>query len=320
MEYYAAPLEGLTGYIYRRAHHDFFPGICKYYTPFIMPGQKTLLRSREARDVLPENNAGIHVVPQVLTNQADDFLNTASALRDMGYDEINLNLGCPSGTVVSKHRGAGFLSLPEQLDRFLNDIFASSPLPISIKTRIGVESSAEFPAIMEIYARYPICQLTVHARIQRQKYSGSPDLDAFAYAVSKSSCPVCYNGDLFSTGDINRILSRFQTVQAVMLGRGLIADPGLHLRCFGQTYDAALLRRFHDRLIGDFTDLGIGERNVLYRMKEIWFYMVHMFPDSARFAKAINKSQHMSDYLSAVDALFAGRELTPAGSSFAGTP
>ena len=320
MKYYAAPMEGLTGYIYRRAHHRVFPGVDRYYTPFIMPGQKVLLRAKEARDLLPENNAGIPVVPQILSNQAEDFLHTAAALHDLGYTEVNLNLGCPSGTVASKHRGAGFLALPEELDRFLEAIFAACPTAISIKTRIGVENAEEFPAILDIYNRYPVKELTVHPRLLKQKYRGYPDREAFAYALTNSRCPVCFNGDLFTRADVEKTAAEFPGASALMLGRGLMADPALAQKAQGgPACDKVTLRRFHDLLLEDFLALQMGDKNVLFRVKELWFYMIHLFPDSAKFAKAINKSQHLSDYLSAIERLFAERNVMEE-SDFRGTP
>lgn len=310
MRYYAAPMEGITGYIYRRAHRDFYPGADRYYTPFIAPGQKNLLRSREARDVLPENNAGLPVVPQILTNNAQDFITTAEALHDLGYQELNLNLGCPSGTVTAKHRGSGFLSLRDELDGFFETVFSAVNVKISVKTRIGSDSPEEIVPLMEIFNRYPICELTIHPRVRTQKYGGKPDMDAFRYAVSVSTNPVCYNGDLFTPEDIRVLSQAFPQVGAVMLGRGLISDPSLIERTAeGGAPDKERLRRFHDRLLSDYEALGLGDRNVLFRMKELWFYMSHMFHDSGKYLKAINKSQKVSGYVQAVDALFRNEEL-----------
>jgi len=144
MKFYFAPMEGLTGYVYRNAHHDYFDKVDKYFSPFIFANQSKGFTSRELNDILPVNNQGIVLIPQLLTNHAADFIHTAKKLKQLGYNEINLNLGCPSGTVVSKNRGSGFLYHKEDLDAFLDKIFTQSVTKISIKTRIGKNDPEEF--------------------------------------------------------------------------------------------------------------------------------------------------------------------------------
>ncbi|MDE6844315.1 MAG: tRNA-dihydrouridine synthase family protein, partial [Lachnospiraceae bacterium] len=181
MMYYLAPMEGITTYIYRNAHARYFGGIDKYFTPFI--SDKNLaanknsvsdksMNSREIRDILPDHNAGIPLVPQVLTNHADRFLAVASKIASYGYDTVNLNLGCPSGTVTAKKRGSGFLSVPDELDAFLYEIYEKCPLKISIKTRLGVSDLSEWDRLLNIYAKYPIHELIIHTRLQQEFYTG----------------------------------------------------------------------------------------------------------------------------------------------------
>ena len=162
MRYYFAPMEGLTDSIYRRTHHKFFSGVDRYYMPFLSPTIHRTLTHREDRELPMADSVPFTAVPQVLTKVAEDFLWAAAVCRDRGYDEVNLNLGCPSGTVVSKGKGSGMLRDTDALDRFLDQIFAASPLPVSVKTRLGLESPDEFPAILDVYNRYPIRELTVH--------------------------------------------------------------------------------------------------------------------------------------------------------------
>ena len=180
MLYYAAPMEGITTYIYRRAHARFYGGIDKYFTPFIA-GKK--MTTREVRDILPENNAGVALVPQILTNKAGDFLEIANRLAAYGYDTVNLNLGCPSGTVTAKKRGAGFLGEPEALDAFLYEIYEKCLLQISIKTRLGISDLREWESLLDIYARYPVQELIVHTRLLQEFYTGAPHPEAFAMAL-----------------------------------------------------------------------------------------------------------------------------------------
>ncbi len=184
MKYYLAPMEGITGYIYRNSYEKFFNNIDKYFTPFIVPNKSTSLKTKELRDILPENNKGMNIVPQLLTNDSEAFIITARKLQQLGYNEINLNLGCPAGTVVSKNRGSGFLAKREELDIFLDEIFKIDDMKISIKTRIGKDSPEEFYELIKIYNKYPMEELIIHPRTQKDFYGNKPDLDVFKDALS----------------------------------------------------------------------------------------------------------------------------------------
>ena len=228
MEIYFAPMEGITGYIYRNAFYDYFTGVDKYFTPFLSPNQNRALNPKEIRDVLPENNQGMHVVPQILTNRADYFLRAAEELKEKyGYGEVNLNLGCPSRTVVSKGKGAGFLAKPEELDSFFREVFHNIKGEMSVKARIGVNDSKQFRHLMDIFNQYPLCELIIHPRIQKDYYGNSPDWEVFGEAVHVSSIPLCYNGDIFTLEDYRRIKAAFPEVNRIMLGRGLLMNPML---------------------------------------------------------------------------------------------
>ena len=198
MRYYFAPMEGLTDSVYRRLHHKYFGGVDRYYMPFFSPTMHRVLTGREDRELPVADSVSFAAVPQVLTKVAEDFLWAAQVCRDRGYEEVNLNIGCPSGTVVAKGKGAGMLAEPDALDRFLDTIFAAAPLPVSVKTRLGLTSPEEFPALLEVFNRYPIRELTVHPRVRKQFYQGDVQLEAFRYAAARSTNPLCYNGDLFS--------------------------------------------------------------------------------------------------------------------------
>ncbi len=311
MKFYFAPMEGLTGYVYRNAHHAFFPkGIAKYFSPFIVANQSDNFKTRELYDVLPDNNPGIVLIPQLLTNNADDFIHTAKRLMQLGHDEINLNLGCPAGTVVSKGRGAGFLAKREELDVFLESVFSRSVARISIKTRVGKERPEEFEALIEIFNKYPIKELIIHPRIQKDLYRNKPNLEAFRAAFHQSKNPVCYNGDIFSTGDCKSFSERFPNVDTVMLGRGLITNPGLiNELLYNVKLEKKLLKSFHDKIYDDYKGILFGEKNVLYKMKELWSYMILMFSDSAKRAKSIRKAQGFHDYNEAVACLFRDSDI-----------
>ena len=310
MKFYFAPMEGLTGYVYRNAHNAFFHQIDKYFAPFIVANQSDSFKARELNDLLPENNCGIVLIPQLLTNQADDFIHTSKKLKQLGYDEINLNLGCPSGTVVSKNRGSGFLSRPEDLDAFLDEIFSRTVTKISVKTRIGKDSPEEFFHLMEIFNKYPMEELIIHPRIQKDFYKNKPDLKVFREALQLSKNPVCYNGDIFEIKDYRAFSMDFPEVGTLMLGRGLLANPWLVSAVTDNTKpDKDTLRKFHDRIYEGYKQILSGERNVLFKMKDLWVYMILPFSDHAKYAKRIRKSLRLADYDEAVASLFREQEI-----------
>lgn len=227
MKYYLAPLEGVTTYVYRNAYHQFFRPMDKYFTPFIVPHQNKKFSARELKELSPENNRGLFVVPQLLTNNAEDFVKTAHDIKAFGYEEINLNLGCPSGTVVAKNKGSGFLALPDELDRFLDEIYQKTDMKISVKTRIGKTDPAEFEELLRIYNKYPIEELIIHPRVQTDFYKNTPNREVFRDALTRSRHPLCYNGDIFSAADYEMFAAEFPTVEMLMCGRGIISNPAL---------------------------------------------------------------------------------------------
>ena len=315
MHIYFAPLEGITTYPYRNLHHKYFGGVEKYFTPFLAPGPEQGMSVKEMRDVLPENNAGVLVVPQILTNRAGDFLLASKKLSEMRYREINLNLGCPSGTVTAKKKGSGFLLYPDDLDRFFDEVFSDAAVRngeflVSVKTRIGKNEVEEWPELMQVYNRYPIHELTVHPRIQKEFYKGTPHLDVFADILKESRNPVVYNGDLFNVEKVKEFREKFPTAGTVMIGRGLIRNPALAEMILQEETEPEAdilprIREFHDALFEHYRETMSGDRNLLFRMKDLWSYMLAEVPDSEKLAKKIRKSQHVPEYLAAVEEVFA---------------
>ena len=306
MEYEAAPLEGITDAVYRRTHAAFYPGAARYYTPFISPTMHHLFTPRDLRELSPENNHGFALIPQLLGRNASDLLWAAGALADMGYEEFNLNLGCPSGTVTAKRKGAGLLAYPDELDRLLDTLFRLSPIRISIKTRIGMESPEEYSKIMYIYERYPVARLIVHPRTRSDQYEGPVHLDVFEGILARSSLPVSYNGDLFTIWDVQRFRERFPSVGTVMLGRGLIADPAFIVKLRGESPDCDTLRRFHDTLCEEYVRV-FGDRNsAMHRMKAIWAHMLPRFPNGEGYRKKLVKTRKWEDFRLVADEIFAG--------------
>ena len=293
MQYYFAPMEGLTDSVYRRMHHACFPGIDRYYMPFISPTIHRTLTHREARDLPLADSVPFTAIPQVLTKVAEDFLWAAEQCEHLGYSEVNLNLGCPSGTVVSKGKGSGMLADPDGLDRFLDTVFSQIRVNVSVKTRLGIADPDEFPKILDIYNRYPIAELTLHPRVRKAFYSGNVHMDMFAYCAENSNNPVCYNGNLCNLKDIANIEARFPQVQSVMIGRGLIADPGM-LTPGGTTAEA--LEKLFDALLEEYLILFGGSRNAMFRLKEHWGFLHRRFERSEKLYKRLRKTTDLSEY------------------------
>jgi tRNA-dihydrouridine synthase len=301
MQYYFAPMEGLTDSVFRRLHHTYFPGVDRYYMPFISPTQHRTLTNREARELPMADRVPFTAIPQVLTKVADDFVWAAGQCADRGYTEVNLNLGCPSGTVVSKGKGSGMLSDPDNLDRFLDAVFSASPVPVSVKSRLGLTDPQEFPRLLEIYNRYPIQELTLHPRVRKAFYSGSVDMEMFSYCAENSKNPVCYNGDICNLEDINRIEARFPQVHSVMIGRGLIGDPGM-LTPGGTTVEA--LEEMFNALLDEYIVLFGGSRNAMFRLKEHWGMLLHRFEDSEKLGKRLRKTTDLDEYRTITQEIF----------------
>lgn len=305
MEYDFAPMEGVTSCIYRNIHAELFGGVRKYYAPFIAPDGSGNFKLSALRDVMPENNRSVTLVPQILCSRPEPFLHAARELAAMGYSEVNLNAGCPSGTVVSKHKGAGMLLDLRSLDDFLADVFERCPIRISIKTRLGIHTADEFPAILEIYNKYPLSELIIHARVRDGMYKSIPDIESFkrAFAVCRSN--VSYNGDIFTPAKLDALKNSVPELCSVMIGRGAAANPALFRHLNGGTQlTVDELRIFHDTLADAFVS-AVGEHFALARLKELWYYMIYLFTDCTKVHKQLNKSVTLSDYRSAVEMLFS---------------
>lgn len=301
MRYYFAPMEGLTDSVYRRLHHRYFGGVDRYYMPFLSPTVHHSLSSKEKRELPMADSVDFVAVPQVLTKSPEDFLWAAALCRDRGYEEVNLNTGCPSGTVVAKGKGAGMLSDPDSLDAFLDAVFSAAVLPVSVKTRLGILNPDEFPRLLEVFNRYPIRELTVHPRVRKQFYDGDVDLQMFRYAAANSKNPLCYNGDLRSLRDCSAITRECPQVEALMLGRGLIADPGMFLP--GGT-DVKTLEVFYDALLEEYLVLFGGSRNAMFRLKENWSYLLPRFQNSEKLGKRLGKTTDLQEYRSITAEIF----------------
>ena len=307
-------MEGLTGFVFRNAYQKHFGNIDTYFTPFI---NNKKMNYKEIKDILPEHNEGMHVVPQILTNRAEDFLAIAKELGNYGYESVNLNLGCPSGTVVAKHRGAGFLAVPEELDHFLEEIFAECPLRISVKTRVGVNDAGEWEHLLSIYEKFPMEELIIHPRIQKDFYKYTPRMECYRTAYETSRCSLCYNGDIFSPDDFQNLCREFPDTEKVMLGRGVLQNPWLigMLRSAdpaggeASAPDKELLHAFCEDLCAGYARVISGDKNVLFKLKALWIYLGMSFTNPQKYLKKIKKANRLAEYEEAVDALFREQEL-----------
>lgn len=299
VKYYMAPLESVTTWIYRQAHAKIYGRLDKYFIPFLEPHEKRDFKTRELQEILPEHNENIYAVPQILTNRSEGFIKLAKALKDWGYEEINLNLGCPSKTVVTKGKGSGFLAKPEELERFLTEIFdaLSGEVKISVKTRIGKEDPEEFPALLELFNKYPMEELIIHPRVQKDGYGNVPRLELYELAEKQSVNPLCYNGDLYTQEQIWNFAERFPGTERLMFGRGFLRDPGL---LYNEGKDPKDIFEkfwaFHDLVYEGYQERNMGDRNVLFKMKELWSYQVYQFSEPERLFKTFKKVQDCNEY------------------------
>ena len=300
-----APLDGITKVVFRQVWHRRFGGADRYFIPFFSPTDQHVVTPRDRRELDPEANRGIPSVPQIMTRKAPDFLWAAELMEDLGYREVNLNLGCPSGTVTAKGKGSGFLARPEELERFLDEVFASVRLPVSVKTRLGYQDPEEFYRLLEIYNRYPIACLTIHPRVRPELYKGTVHRDLFAWAVSESRIPLCYNGDLLIVEDITAVERDFPTVEAVMVGRGAVADPALLRKLRGgPAATRQEVEEFTGELYQAYQDFYGQPGHAAQRMKEVWFYLIHLFEGGEKHAKQMRRLHTPRDYEALAAAIF----------------
>ena len=301
MKLYFAPMEGITTYTYRNTHAKFFGGCDMYYAPFIVPSDKERVSRKCLRDILPEKNEGTPLRVQVLTTQADSFVKFEEKIKELGYSEVNLNLGCPAARVVQKGRGSGALKDKEKLERFLVETFEKTSFRVEIKTRIGFAEKSEANALLEIYNKLSMERLIVHPRTKLDYYGGVPHDDVFEDFYKNSKNMLCYNGNVFTLADYKRIEARFPKIEGVMLGRGAISNPALFREIRGgEKITTQELVEFSEKLIENYYAVLQSEIFTLQKLKEIWVYVLWNYPEEAKVAKAIKKSATLEDFKMAI--------------------
>ena len=245
------------------------------------------------------------VIPQLLAKDGELAAWMILQLRELGYREVNLNFGCPAGTVTAKGKGSGMLRDPAKLDAFLAAVFAGAEGPISVKTRLGVDKPEEFGAILDIYRRYPICELTIHPRVMRQLYRGQADRAAFAAYLPGCTMPVCYNGDVTTPEQLRQLEQQFPGLSGVMVGRGIIADPALlRVARGGAPASREELQGYLDQLYQGYTQLFGSAGCAVSRMKAHWFYLIHRFAGSEKLEKQLRKAREPWEYEVLVSQIF----------------
>lgn len=299
-------MQGLTEAMFRRVYERCFPGaIALAVSPFLSLTHNIASArggiSREIlEDVLPENNLGaMPVVPQILGKEADEFIALADALADLGYSEINWNMGCPVRKVVGKRRGSGLLPHPDLVRAVLDAVVPRIPTALSVKVRLGLKDSSELQTLIPILNDYPLASVTIHPRLGRQQYTGVPDLDAFADALPRINHPVVYNGDITTADHADAIRRRFPSVADIMIGRGILYSPTLPLDIADPGRDRAadrhLVRHFIRELIAEIHSVYPSEQAQLRKTKEYWCLLWKSLPISELQARQVLRQEKLTD-------------------------
>ena len=328
-----APMRGITTMHYRKAFVRHFQGLDAEMAPFISTVNAERINPKLLKDILPENNSGLPLIPQLIGNKADDFVQMAIAIHDLGYDEINWNLGCPHKPIRKKRRGSGLLPHPDLVDTILDQVCERSPCRISVKVRLGVSDRSELMKLIPVLNRYPLSEVVIHPRTAEQMYTGTVDLDAFEEAFQALELPICYNGDITDLAFFQSLETRFPRIERFMLGRGLLANPFLceeikastaHLRKCEFTLaqvcgEIARIIGFHDDLVASYEAVLHGDHPVLGKMKEFWTYQATHLSNGRKMFKKLKKCQCLATYKAIVDEFLADAEWTTPQSGRAGT-
>ncbi len=305
---YMAPMKGFTDHLFRSAFADHFGGFDLAVAPFIASKQDHRIKRKYVKDVLPENNTRMPVVPQILSKTAADFIVLANYLYDLGYDTVNWNLGCPYPMVANKKRGSGMLPYTDRIRTFLDRVIPEIRGSLSIKVRLGWKENADIFRLLPVIDQYPLSEIIIHPRTGLQRYEGPVDLDTFEDCLAVIRHPVVYNGDIQTVGDFRRLFRRFDRVHAWMIGRWCLADPFLP-GCITTGVDNIpdkiyRMQRFHEALFEAYNRVLYGPSHVLNKMKGFWKYFSLPFEDCKNTMKKINKTRRPDQYLEQVNLFF----------------
>ena len=304
---YMAPMKGLTDHLFRSAFADHFGGFDLAVAPFITTKQGHRVKRKYVKDVLPENNTRMPVIPQILSKTAGDFIVLANYLYDLGYHTVNWNLGCPYPMVANKQRGSGMLPYTDRIQTFLDRVIPEINGSLSIKLRLGWKENTDIFRLLPVIDPYPLSQIIIHPRTGLQRYEGPVDLDAFENCLAVTDHTVVYNGDIRTVGDFRQLSKRFDRVHAWMIGRWCIADPFLPGRITtGVDIPDKIYRmqQFHHTLFEAYNRVLDGPSHVMNKMKGLWRYFSLPFEDCKKSMKNITKSRLPEQYLERVNLFF----------------
>lgn len=312
------PFQGITDAPFRNVFKKHFGGIDKFYTPFFTGIQKDHAKNLQVEEIDPRFNDVETLTPQILSTDAEEILRFASQCKELGYKEINLNMGCPFPRVANKKRGCGLLPYPEKITAMLSTVFERIDLKFSIKCRLGYFDPDEIVPVIDIFNQYPLSELIIHPRIGKQLYKGEADVKRFAELIPMIKAPLVYNGDIISVDSFERISGMVKPVNEFMLGRGLLANPFLaeeikngELNEFSEPV-CPQKDRLHAYMVDLYEDRlrhAGGSPKVLGRMKELWSYLMYSFDEPQDIWRKIKKINALKEYEEAVDAVFQERRI-----------
>lgn len=315
----SSPLQGFTDYRFRNALHKYFGGVDIYYAPYIRLGGKMIIKPGYQKDLQVKNNARMNVIPQVMTNSAEEFLFVSEYVQSLGYNELNWNLGCPYPMVTNKCLGSGLISDPDRIDAILDVVHRKSNITVSMKMRMGYDDASEILDVFPVLAKYPIKNIGIHARIGKQLYVGGVDLDSFRRCVESTDQKLYFNGDITSVERFREMAKLFPMVDHWMIGRGLIADPFLPSMIKDDTkhYPEDRIERFskfHDRLFTEYSEKLTGDKAIIRKMLSYWEYFAQRFDNTTQIIKKIKKTKTIEAYDQVIYNLFEQeRELVSYG-------
>jgi tRNA-dihydrouridine synthase B len=306
----SSPLQGFTDFRFRNAFHHYFGGIDTFYAPYIRLNGKFEIKTAYERDISLKNNSTLDVIPQIMTNDADEFLFVSKYVQTLGYKELNWNLGCPYPMVTKRGMGSGLISDYEKIEAILKRVHDESDILVSMKMRMGYNEPSEILKVLPVLDKYPIKNIAIHARIGKQLYKGGVDLASFQTCVDNSKHTIYYNGDITSVQQYRAMKERFPTIEHSMIGRGLISDPFLPkmLKQNVETYPEnkkEIFSKFLDTLYHDYESALSGASHVLTKMESYWEYFSHLFENPHKVHKKIKKSKNAVEYQAVVRSILS---------------
>lgn len=305
----SSPLQGFTDFRFRNAFHKYFGGIDTFYSPYIKLNGKLSIKGSYERDILPENNDTLQVIPQIITNDAEEFLFVAKYVKELGYNELNWNLGCPYPMVAKCGMGSGLIKNTEGINHILERVHNETDIIVSMKMRMGYENPTEILDVFPILEKYPIKNIAIHARIGKQLYKGGVDLDSFQRCLDVSKHKLYYNGDITSVAKFKMLQERFPSIDHFMIGRGLIADPFLPSMIKNETTEYPknrfeIFEEFHDTIYHDYDAYLQGPTPIRMKMLGFWEYFSESFSNPQKTFKKIKKAGNQKHYEEAVKEIF----------------